>query len=962
MTETRGSRLISRLYRLRWPLAGFMVLAMVALFVTGMGRIEKFSKQVDSLKDPPPEESVPRIFDPSVDIWLDPTDPALAAYHQIEEEFIPEDMVLVAFEETTDPWGVFGEKPLATIARVTKALGQVPTVRHVRSLTAAPWIRWGQAGPDEEGLLVTDLFENDPSTYTREQRLERMIAVLGARRAAAIAGEQEVRRVLGPGANLDDHIGEPRLVNGVVSEDGRTAVLQVLLLRARLDREELDAAFGDNETARTAGPQIHAGELQFKALEDIDKVLGEEKSYRFHVTGMPVWERHFTLVGEADLKWVGVMLLVLALALMVVHRRPAAMVIPLVVVFSSIVGMLGASWLMGDLMNSLTAMLPNVLVAVAIAESVHLVTAYYLLRPQFTDKRELITTVMKKNALPVFFTSMTTAIAFFSQMTSTLPPLKMEGYTGGIGVIFAYLLTMTVIPALLSLIPIRKGKKGPGKTHVNVEDESQPYWTDRFVAFAVRQRKPILTATATAIILTAVGVMRLDLNTDSRTWFPDGDPMITDLNWIEQRIGGSGDLEILFHAPPSSESPEKARARQARLDELQVRKLRHAQDSASSPPLTPQEASELERIAAEEARAEKRRIAVSIEFLTTFDAFERRLRKEMADPESPLHVIARVDSPLDVLKKIHQVQNQNKAAFHRLPTDQDVAAEARTPQLRVDEISEEVTLVPAQDASTLVAQYYVQYENGAKPIDNLSTLISPDRSTFRLAVRLNQASSDEHQAAFRRIRTIAREEVPAIAGTAEQVTRGEAMSTMRLSGRQFLFANLDDNLTATLLWSLLTSIIAITILIAFLYMSVRLALVSLIPNVVPIMFAISWHGLLGVPLEGPAVFVAALVLGVAIDDTVHLMTKFQEARKAGLAGPAALRRTFRSIGAAVTNTTVILAVGFTVLLFSAFAPNREIGRMATIMIALAWVADLVVTPALLSYMYPDRSKPSARQS
>ena len=138
------------------------------------------------------------------------------------------------------------------------------------------------------------------------------------------------------------------------------------------------------------------------------------------------------------------------------------------------------------------------------------------------------------------------------------------------------------------------------------------------------------------------------------------------------------------------------------------------------------------------------------------------------------------------------------------------------------------------------------------------------------------------------------------------------------------------------------------------FRSVVLGLVSIVPNVLPIVVpdrhvrsCSAW------PVDGPAVFVSSVALGVATDDTIHLLTKFTRARRRGLStANRAARAALFTIGNALTFTTMILVLGFGVLMFSEFAPNSMMGKLAAVMIGLAWVADFLVTPALLALL-PD---------
>ena len=149
MSNQKTSPLILFTYRYRFPLAALMVISVFGFFGAGIAKVKSFSAQVDSLKDHPPEVPPdPRMFDARYDIWFDPADEGLRTYKDVEDVFVAEDAVIVAFEDTKDPWGVFGVDALSAIARLTANIESVPYVRSVRSLTGNPWIRWGQAGPD----------------------------------------------------------------------------------------------------------------------------------------------------------------------------------------------------------------------------------------------------------------------------------------------------------------------------------------------------------------------------------------------------------------------------------------------------------------------------------------------------------------------------------------------------------------------------------------------------------------------------------------------------------------------------------------------------------------------------------------------------------------------------------------------------------------------------------------------
>ncbi len=939
--------MISKIYRVRWPLAIGLLVAVGAFFLGGMQQMTAFSGQVDALKVVPPKEAPPpRMFDARYDIWFDPADSGLRTYKDVEDRFVAEDTLVVAFEDPDDPMGAFGPKALESVARMTAAIEKVPYVRNVRSLTSNPWIRWGQAGPDEEGLIVTDLFEEKIQNYSEGQRLERMVAVLGAERAASLVGSEKVTELLGDGESFANHIGEPRLIDSVVSPDGRTTALLVQVLRTKVPDTRLQEVFGDGKlTQKAVGPAIITNESQWGALARIEQIASQEK-FQVHIAGMPALERNFMVVGMQDMAYVGLMFLLIGVVLLFVYRKISGVALPLLIVFASIMGMMGIVWLKGDLLNNLTAMAPNMMTAVGIADSVHLITIYYLLRPQFKDKETLIMEVMKRNWLPVLLTSITTAVGFFSLMTSEIVPMRMLGYTGGIGTMFAYLLSMTVVPALLSLIPLKEQKQ-PAVS--SVDDEEGPHWSDGLTRWVTKYRVPIAATSAAILGISILGLSRVEVSSDFREMFPEDDKMISDMRWIEDKLGGTGDLELIFFGPQLGENDTVVNARQARIEQLEIARLEGRLNS-------PAEQEELQKLKGEERAYQQKRVASSHAFLDQIDRFQRRVEKESQNSSSPLRVLTSFDSAVTVLRKMHQVQNKNRADFYRIPTPKDVPAEAQAASIEYDDILEEAVLIPAQNASSMASQYYLQFENGAKPSENLSSLITADRRGFRITARVTSAPAPVHQAAYARLREIVREDFPDMAAEGVVKPGTKTLAGMTMTGKHYLFTNMVQRFSYTLISSLSLALVVITLLISLIYRSVTLGVLSLVPNVLPLVVPLGIMGLIGMPLDGPAVLVCTVALGVCVDDSIHFLTKFTHALDDGLNVLAALRRAFRQVGSALTWTTVVLMLGFGVLTLSSFRPNMMIGYLGVIMIGLAWVADFLILPALLSFTHARAGK------
>lgn len=147
--------------------------------------------------------------------------------------------------------------------------------------------------------------------------------------------------------------------------------------------------------------------------------------------------------------------------------------------------------------------------------------------------------------------------------------------------------------------------------------------------------------------------------------------------------------------------------------------------------------------------------------------------------------------------------------------------------------------------------------------------------------------------------------------------------------------------------SLLSAFIVVTVLIGGLFGSVSWGLLSVPPNVLPVLAGYAILAPLGITLDPLAAVILAVILGLAVDDTIHLFASVHHARRRGLRAEEALRYALRESGRAITITTAVLALGLSLLTFSSFPPLQLLGGWGAALMLLAWLADVLVLPALL---------------
>ena len=173
-----------------------------------------------------------------------------------------------------------------------------------------------------------------------------------------------------------------------------------------------------------------------------------------------------------------------------------------------------------------------------------------------------------------------------------------------------------------------------------------------------------------------------------------------------------------------------------------------------------------------------------------------------------------------------------------------------------------------------------------------------------------------------------------------------ALSEVAVGGNSMMLAHLGQTIIKSMVYGSMTALLLVTIVILIGLRSVFYSFLSLIPNLIPALLTYgvwaAWRG--DVDVAASSAF--CIGLGIVVDDTIHIMTHYQEARKRGLDARTAVVESIGNVGPALFTTTLVLCLGFLIMSFSGFGPNATIGFMSFTMIGLALLLDFVLLPAL----------------
>ena len=259
----------------------------------------------------------------------------------------------------------------------------------------------------------------------------------------------------------------------------------------------------------------------------------------YYLTGDVVMNRAFTDTTQNEMQTltpvVFLLIIVASAGLLRLVFGTLAIVATLMFVINTTVGFAG--WV-GTVFNPANSGVPIIVMTVAIADSVHIVSAFIFGMRRGLDKNTAITESLHNNAWPVFLTTVTTAIGFLSLNASDSPAFRVLGNLVAFGVLCAFVHSMTLLPALLSVLPLR----------ARPIREGESAFFDRFSAFVVARRTPILWFAAPVTIVLIIGIPRIEFTDNWPKYFDERYEFRRDTDFVIDNLTGMETLEYSLSA------------------------------------------------------------------------------------------------------------------------------------------------------------------------------------------------------------------------------------------------------------------------------------------------------------------------------------------------------------------------------------------------------------------------------
>nr|MCU8460515.1 MMPL family transporter [Vibrio vulnificus] len=429
-------------------------------------------------------------------IFFDGSNAQLQAFDEIQTTFAKTDNIaLVLAPKSGD---VFDQRTLTQIQEMTEQAWQVPYSSRVDSLA-----NYQHTEAVDDDLLVEDLlYQSYPLTAERIAKV----------RAVAMS--------------------EPLLVNALVSEKGDVAVINITMQMPGVD-----------ETAEV-------NEVVAYVEQMLSHYRAEYPDVTIYKAGIIAMNHSFAMAAQNDsATLVPTMLLVILVFLTLMLRSFLSVLATLVVIIGAIVATLGIVGWAGMFLHVASVNVPTLIMTLAVADCVHVIASMRHFMRQGMPKSQAIHRSVTLNFVPIIITSVTTAIGFLMMNMSDSPVLRDFGNLSALGVMIACVLSVSLLPALLNLLPVRFSAKQAAKSSDIM---------DKLADLVVHRRNVLLPLSIVVIAGSAALIPYNKVNDESVKYFDTSSEFRQAADFMEQRIGGMTTMSIAIktHQSQGIASPE----------------------------------------------------------------------------------------------------------------------------------------------------------------------------------------------------------------------------------------------------------------------------------------------------------------------------------------------------------------------------------------------------------------------
>tara|TARA_R110001583_G_scaffold167425_2_gene320215 strand:+ start:507 stop:3059 length:2553 start_codon:yes stop_codon:yes gene_type:complete len=816
---------------------------------------------------------------PNIQIDTDPenmlpsSDPARVFHNEIKQTFSMYDSIIVGAVANDETNGIYTPESLQQMHQLTNKILQIEGVVH----------------SDLMALSTSDnITQEQPGTIRFEYLMNEAPTTLALAQELKINTERL-----------------PLLNNTLVSGDGMAAAIYVPL--------------HNKDDSYDIAQQIRA---LINDLQPIDQ---------YHITGLPVAENQFGYEMFVQMAIAAPMAGAMIFLLMLYFFRSVDLVVaPMLVAMTTVIITMGALIGMGFTVHIMSSMIAIFLMPIAVVDSVHIMSDFTDRYKPGLNAKKVIGEVIEELFNPMLFTSITSAIGFYSLMLTPIPPVQIFGAFVGSGILLAFIVSITLIPAYVVRMSSASLNKVQQKLHNKPEGGFLARKLPSIGRFSQQFAKVILSGAMIVLLLSIAGITKIQINDNPIRWFKsDHEVRVADVA-LNHHFAGTYDAWLvltdnrevatqsevvqlsarLTQALPADNHAKTLLDRTLEGDTQALNELINRLDDATFNTLSPGQRDVIDNL------------------LLNLEGLAENSRRFL-DPAT-LRWMTQLQSSLDNSELVGKSNGLS-----------DIV---RTVNRELRSGHDDDFVVP--DSAAGVAQTLLQFQSSHRPQD-LWHFVSQDYQQSLIWLQMT-SGDNQHM----------NQVITLVDDYLVQHPLPEGLE-LQWAGKAYINVIWQDAMVSGMATSLIGAFVFVFIIMAILFRSVLFGFLAMLPLSLTIAFIYGLVGWLGKDYDMPIAVLSALALGLSVDFAIHFLERTRAIHKQTGDISQTLKLMFEAPSRAISRNATVVALGFTPLLLAPLVPYITVGVLMAAIMAISATVTLLILPAALSVL-GNKALPSSK--
>lgn len=671
-------------------------------------------------------------------------------------------------------------------------------------------------------------------------------------------------------------------------------------------------ASGDDKATAIYVPILDKDE-SYRISKQIEGLISKlDSNDDYHITGLPVAEDTF---GYQMFVQMGISAplaaLVIFILMWVFFRNFKFIAAPMIIAMATVIITMGLLIGMGFTVHIMSSMIPIFLMPIAVVDSIHIMSEFSDSYKPGRDRKEVIKEVIGHLFTPMLYTSVTSAVGFFSLLLTPIPPVQIFGAYVGFGILLAFLLTIIFIPAYLialkpkALASLQTEAKQKGKLQKILHGIGKG---------SLAASKLVTIFFVAVVALSLWGITQIEINDNPVRWFKaDHDIRVAD-RVLNDHFAGTYDAYLVLEADESEAKAAWMRVVDAIEDKALKSEVETVMQNENQLTTQLNQVIMLLEDKLFDATDEQAEVLESL----IMQADEARIKVAYFQQPEMLHEIEKLQQALadsGYVGKSNSLADVVKTVTRELKTGQP----------------KDFVIPNSQNG---VAQALLQYQSSHRPQD-LWHMVTKEYSSTAIWLQLTSGDNQD---------------MTKVVDFVEQYFADNPLPQgvkAQWAGKSYLNMVWQDEMVKGMLDSLMSAFVVVFLMMIILFRSVLFGVLAMLPLSITILFIYGLIGWVGKDYDMPIAVLSSLTLGLSIDFAIHFLERAREIFKQTGDFKKTMVKMFEEPASAISRNAIVIAIGFTPLLFAPLVPYITVGFfLATIMAASAAVT-LVLLPVAL---------------